>query len=374
MYRFSLVMLGMRDQAIFLQSLCNICLVIFVYVGYCGLGSVFWWVFAWELGGQALQLLTRSYGTYLIGYPNQRRWLFWVGWLMYYLPMNELLSPLLCYILQFLNSSIFLHLFCDDLKQCFAEFCLEFGKLVVCAAGSVVGSSVALIAGVQPWLIASDCASQFSPGSMMMPYLTETQLMFRMLVALTVMHSGFKAQNLFIFLLGFCFTRWHCGYPIELRHLLCIVQFQIVTAGICASYPFKHVWHQWPVAFLKETMIPIFYPFPCTSSIYGIITSYLPFYFCRMDIAVYVLYMPSLICAKYCYCIMMRKSIPHLSLYQVMIVSYGERIYKVFLPYDSKACSQHAFRLRLISASRTGWFIRTVFENLRGFFLNLSQI
>jgi len=329
MFHFNLVMLGIRDKAIFLQSLCNICLVIFVYVGY-GLGRVFWWFFACELGGQVLQLLTQASGPYLLAYLSQCRWMFWVRWLMYCLSVNGLLSLLHCYLLQSRISSPYLQLLCDDLKHCFAEFCLEYGKLAECATGSVVGSSVALLAGVQPWLIAPACASPFSTGSMMLPDLTETQPMFSLLVALQTMHPGFEAQDSFNFCIGFCFIPWQTGFPLDLRSSLGIVQFQIFIAGKCARYPIKHGWQQGIVVFRKATLILIVYLVHCLSSTYGIMTNSLPFYFYHMVSEVYVFNRSRLVCDLSCYCIILRKAIPHLVLYQVLIVSYGERIIRCF--------------------------------------------
>jgi len=332
-----------------------------VYVGYYGLGSVFWWTYTVEWGGQVIQPLPRYYGLLLVGYPSQCSWLFWFGWLMYCLLMPELLSPLFGYTLQLLNLSLCLYLFCNDVPQCFVEFFLVYGKLDVCAAGCVVGSSVALFAGVQPWLIAPGSASQVFPGTMMMPYLAETQMMFYILIVLTVLHYEFKTLNMFSFLIGWRFIDWHYGCPLKPRQLMCIVQFQLVNAGIYASCQITYFWHQWPVAFCKAIMLQIFYHLTCIPSTYGFVTSYLPLYLYHMDSIMYFLPLPRIICPKTWYCMMMRQSILHPSVFTGIIDCSGERMHKAILPYDSKACSQYAFGLRLNLVFRIEWFTGTIF-------------
>jgi len=144
-----------------MQFVYNIFLAMLVCAGYHGKGSAFWWVFAWDLGVHLLQILIRSSRAYFVGYHSQCSWLVWFGWLMYCLQSNELLSPLLFFNLQLLSPSTLLHLFCDDTKHWPAVFYLGFGKMVESATGSAVGSSVAFVEGVQPWLIAPGCMSQF---------------------------------------------------------------------------------------------------------------------------------------------------------------------------------------------------------------------
>jgi len=220
---------------------------------------------------------------------------------MYCLQSNELLSPLLFFDLQLLSLSTLLHLFCDDAKRWPTVFCHVSGKIVESATGSAVGSNVASVEGVQPWLIAPGCMSQSFPWSMMMPSLAETQLLDRLLldtsqegVSLKIMLCVSEFQNLFKLLLVFYSTWQPYVFLLVLRHILCIVQHQVSPVGIRTGYQSAQGWHQWPLEFIKEAMIQIYYPFLCSPSTCGNINS--RFLSCIID--------PCIVCTKFCYYIM----------------------------------------------------------------------
>jgi len=63
-------------------------------------------------------------------------------------------------------------------------------------------------------------------------------------------------------------------------------------------------------------------------------------------------------------------------MYQVLLLNYGKQIYKASLPYDSKACFQHAYGLRhgFIQALRTEWFNKNVFEVFQGLISTIRLI
>ena len=362
-----LILRGVRDRCTFLFP-CFSCLAMSISAGCYDIGSTFWWVFVLELGDQPLQFLIRSFVKYVVGYLSQCKWLFWIVWMQYCLQVNEPLSPLCYYAFQFIFPFSALYLLCDDNIQWFAGFCLGFGELVVCAVGSVVGSRVALVVSEQPWLIAPSCTAQIFPRSIMRPCLAETQIAVLQSVvqSLATLKLPTMIQNSLHGLLLHCSLSLYCVFMFELRSFKYIVRFQVALVDPSVRPWLLHLWQPRSVRVLANPRMQS--PVACihTPPTFVSRLSCFPFYSAIASMLLGRLHVLSIVCIKFYHCSMEKTSIMFPSLYSALISLYGERNYKVLLPYDSKACVQHAFGLRLISAMWAVWSNRTLCETVQG--------